>query len=246
MASAFGTSYRFRPPGAVGRRAVASVAANACALIVVAAVDVVVATGDRTWVVGSEWSHGTGSTSDLVAPPLRWLVTVEVALGVIAALCWLVWQAQATENQWAAGRPTMISPAWAVLWWFVPVAQMWQPAVAVRQLLRVSAPGDARGDTALVATWWTLFLLGSVLRSVGFLVLIGTAFARLEYGAAATLRASDVAPGLWVSAVGAVSFALAAWPAITIVRRIDARQGDAPHGVGVSRSLAAPPRPDVP
>jgi hypothetical protein len=245
VASAFGTSYRFRPPGAIGRRAVASVAANACALIVVAVVEVVVATGDRTWVVGSRWSEGTGSTSDLVPPPLRWLVTVEVVLGVIAALCWLVWQAQATENQWAAGRPTVIGPAWAVLWWFVPVAQMWQPVVAVRQLLRMSAPADAGGDTALVATWWTLFLLGSVLRCVGFLLLIGTAFARLEYGAAATLRASDVTPGLWVSAVGAVSFALAAWPAITIVRRVDRRQA-APGGdrADAPPSLA-PPRPDV-
>ena len=106
--------------------------------------------------------------------------------------------------------------------------------------------GGARGDAALAATWWTLFLAGAVLRFVGFFVLLGTAFARLEYGAAATLRASDVAPGLWVSAAGAVVFALAAWPAIAIVRRVDARQitrgGDL---VGAAGSHAPPPRPDI-
>jgi len=246
VASAFDTSYRFSDPGTAGRRAVVSMGANAFVLLVVAVADVVVATGDRVWVVGSAWSEGTGSTSDLIAPPLRWLATLEIAIGVIAAMCWLIWQTQATENQWATARPTEITPAWAVLWWFVPVAQMWKPAVAVRQLLRSSAPVGARGDAALVATWWTLFLAGAVLRFVGFFVLLGTAFARLEYGAAAALRASDVAPGLWVSAVGAVVFAIAVWPAIAIVRRVDARQttpgGD---GVGATWSHAPPSRPDI-
>jgi hypothetical protein len=246
VASAFGTSYRFREPGTAERRAVVSIAANALVLVVVAVADVVVATGDRSWVVGSAWNQGTGSTSDLIAPPLRWMATLEVAIGVLAALYWLIWQAQATENQWAAGRPTEITPAWAVLWWFVPFAQLGKPAVAVRQLLRASAPADARGDSALVATWWTLFLTGSVLRFVGFLVLVGSALAGLENGAASSLHASDVAPGLWVSAVGAVSFALAGWPAIAIVRRVDARQATL-HGdlVGATGSHAPPPRPDT-
>jgi hypothetical protein len=245
VASAFGTSYRFQAPGSTGRRAVVSIAANALVLVIVAVADVIVATGDRVWVVGAAWNEGTGSTSDLIAPPLRWMATLEIAIGVIAALCWLVWQAQATENQWAAGRPTESTPAWAVLWWLVPFTHLWKPAVAVRQLLRASAPAGARGDAALVATWWALFLTGSVLRFVGFLALVGTAFARLEYGAAATLRASDVAPGLWISAVGAVSFALAGWPAIAIVRRVDARQASLGGDGAAASASSAPPRPDM-
>jgi hypothetical protein len=111
-----------------------------------------------------------------------------------------------------------------VLWWFVPVAQMWKPVVAVRQLLR------ARRRWAPEET--LLFEL------------LGTAFARLEYGAAAALRASDVAPGLWVSAVGAGVFALTTWAAIAIVRRVDARQttpgGDGADGAGRAAASSRP------
>jgi heme/copper-type cytochrome/quinol oxidase subunit 2 len=221
---------------------------NALVLLLIAVADVALVAGDSAWAVGSAWRDGSGSTVDLLAPPLRSLAAVEVAMGVIAALCWLVWQAQATENLWAVGRPTEITPAWAVLWWFVPFAQLVKPAVAVRQLLRASAPPGSRGgDSALVAMWWTLFLTGALLRFVGFLVLVGTAFTRLEYGTAVTLRASDVAPGFWMSAIGAVSFALAGWPAIAIVRRVDTRQATS-GGAGVEglgSPASPPPRPDM-
>src|SRR5439155_11350703 len=50
-------------------------------------------------------------------------------LGVATELTWLFWQHRVTRNVWARGHPIKTSPGWAVGWWFIPIANLWMPAV---------------------------------------------------------------------------------------------------------------------
>ena len=54
--------------------------------------------------------------------------TVDVVATIIT---WLVWQHRVTANVWARGHPVATRPGWAVGWWFIPVVDLWMPAVAL-------------------------------------------------------------------------------------------------------------------
>src|SRR3546814_11195073 len=63
----------------------------------------------------------------------------------------------------------------SVGWFFVPIANLWMPFQAMRQLSKASAkPGDweAAYTSALLAWWW-LFWLGWQVATVAAMVLTG-------------------------------------------------------------------------
>ncbi|MEZ5980126.1 MAG: DUF4328 domain-containing protein [Planctomycetota bacterium] len=67
--------------------------------------------------------------------------------------------------------PMKYTPGWAVGWYFVPFANLVVPCQVMAELFRVAAPkhgperlsGSAR---PLIAAWWTMWLLSSVLSRV--------------------------------------------------------------------------------
>ena len=59
------------------------------------------------------------------------------------AIAWCVWQHRAHANLWAFARSGLrFTPGWAVGWWFVPIASLWKPFEAVRELWKASDPGS--------------------------------------------------------------------------------------------------------
>lgn len=117
------------------------------------------------------------------------------AMALLAAgLAWLLWQHRAHANLRALGVPGLrFSPGWAVGWWFVPLANLVMPYLAVRELWRASTagplasgegpgpwdrdPGPSGGARAaergpgprrfpLVPLWWGSWVGNSVLSPV--------------------------------------------------------------------------------
>ena len=84
-------------------------------------------------------------------------------LGLATELTWLFWQHRVTRNVWARGRPIKTSPGWAVGWWFIPVANLWMPAVAVYRVLRASVGRRYRGGAWLISAWWSAYILFTLL-----------------------------------------------------------------------------------
>ena len=160
-------------------------------------------------------------------------------------MAWLSWQHRVTENAWANRHEIKTSPAWAVIWWFIPVANLWMPAVALYRVYRASLGARNRGGTWLIGVWWTTNLLAPVVAGgfvtfvLGFRIGRALRFASLSPDRVAVL---DLTKSLHAFAPWALTVALmqipAALLAIAIVTRIDQAQE--------SRGPLVPPRPDFP
>lgn len=100
--------------------------------------------------------HAGVWVSGFVSDPLA-------CLGLAIAILAAVWIYRAAANARALGAPDLtISPGWAVGWYFIPIANCWKPYQAMREIWQASARLQPRPDaakTALLRTWWALWLL---------------------------------------------------------------------------------------
>jgi hypothetical protein len=106
------------------------------------------------------------------ADPALLLDTLQLLLfvaGVLAAARWLY---VAGGNVRAMGATDMMgSPAWSVGWYFVPLANLVMPFVAMRELWRASAhPRDwqAAPAPAFLLLWWVCWLASNIAGTVAF------------------------------------------------------------------------------
>lgn len=88
---------------------------------------------------------------------------VQFAAYVVAGLLILAWTWRANANARALGAAGMrFSPTWSVGWYFVPVANLVVPYLAMREIWRASAdPPDWRSGTIpwFLPFWWIALLL---------------------------------------------------------------------------------------
>jgi uncharacterized protein DUF4328 len=127
-------------------------------------------------------------------------------------------------------NPMQFTPGWAVGWYFVPIALLWKPYQAMKEIWRVSAnPRDPNlvPDSPLLSSWWFFFIVTS---------LSGNASFRMS------LRADEVGELIAANLVTRISD-FASIPLaillIAIVRRIHDNQERA-------RSTANAPEPENP
>ena len=172
------------------------------------------------------------------------LTLIGSLLSWTTVVIWLVWQHRVTENLWALGTPIRTTPGWAVGWWFVPIADLWMPAVVMARVYRTSVRDhDRPGRLGVVIGWWIAYM-GPGLVVVAFLAKNVfrelPAIRRAAHAGASTI---DLTPlfqiplALRVAIV--VSALVAGALAVTIVDRIDR----AHEGLGAL--VPIPPRPDL-
>ena len=69
---------------------------------------------------------------------------------------------RAMKNLYTVGSkfPEM-SPGWAVGWYFIPIANLWQPAKGMSQIYHGTyhAVGEATPSESRIAVWWTCWLI---------------------------------------------------------------------------------------
>jgi hypothetical protein len=107
--------------------------------------------------------------TDANLPLLAITQLVNLLFVAIAGILTLVWIYRACANAHALTRqPMEFTPGWAVGWNFVPVATLWKPFQAVREIWNVSRnPGVAEDETpAMLRWWWGLWLAYNVLEQV--------------------------------------------------------------------------------
>ncbi len=147
----------------------------------------------------------------------------ELALFLVTAIAFLVWLYRAEVNARALGaQDMMVSPGWAVGWFFIPLVHLVMPFVAVRELWKASAtPRDWQLGHAspVIALWWACWIVTSITGNIAF------ALSRMdEYGA---LVAAD-----FMSLVSAAFFIPAAILLAVTVGRIQAMQEAPSHLAG--------------
>lgn len=105
--------------------------------------------------------------------PLEWLYVAVLLGGTLAYLISVVaiclWIYRAHANLREAGREIEYSPGWAVGWYFIPIANLFKPFGAMRELWSESHlsedsyGGEAPGN---LAPWWGAWIIGSILSNV--------------------------------------------------------------------------------
>ena len=95
----------------------------------------------------------------LLLPLLVVMIAGYVAIGM--------WIYRMAGNAWALSSPRPLDhrPGWAVGWYFVPVANLWKPYQALKEVWQAS--GDPRrpdrvGVPWLFPAWWALWLASNV------------------------------------------------------------------------------------
>ncbi|HEY0134256.1 MAG TPA: DUF4328 domain-containing protein [Nannocystis sp.] len=86
---------------------------------------------------------------------LSWAAVGSLALLGVTAGLFLAWLVRARRNAAALGMSPRVPGA--LLWWFVPVANLLAPFVAVRGVYQASRGGGSRAPGWLV-TWWLVWL----------------------------------------------------------------------------------------
>jgi hypothetical protein len=163
-------------------------------------------------------------------------------MGLTTIIAWLVWQHRVTANAWARGHAITTRPGWAVGWWFIPIANLWMPAVALARVYRASLASSGPARAWIVVGWWAAYILPSlvVLGVVLPKFLHAIELATPDQTGAFTLDLTPVfrslAPWLFVTVPSSI---VAGVLAMTIVRRIDRAQAleSSPEWI--------PPRPDL-
>jgi hypothetical protein len=155
-----------------------------------------------------------------------WLVS-----WLVAVVVWLIWQHRAHRRLRQLGTQGLqFTPGWGVGWWFIPIANLWKPYQAIKELWVASDPTtrtiDWRGGKAgaILPWWWAAFLISRFLDTASFRMMPETIGEFIERD-----QASLAGDSAWI---------IAGILAIAIVREIDRRQS--------LISVGAPRRPDLP
>ena len=89
------------------------------------------------------------------------LACVTVGLRIATVIAFLIWLHAAYLRAGAGVVDARFTPAASIAWWFVPVANMWMPFLALRHLWQLSRHGAHwRGSAppVQVAAWWSIWL----------------------------------------------------------------------------------------
>jgi hypothetical protein len=157
------------------------------------------------WLV---WNYGLledTSTAEMLEQATGVAMMATLTFGAIAFLFWF---RRAYGNAHAVGLRGTYHLGWSVGAWFVPILNLFRPVQIASEMWR-HAGHERTGSIAIVALWWTAYLLGN--------------FSDRAAGALIANRNEDVAVlGIRVAAASDAITVVAGILAITMIRRLTA------------------------
>ena len=87
-------------------------------------------------------------------------------------ISFLMWLYRASKNLASLGVDQWFSPGWAVGWWFVPIANLWQPFRAISEIWKGSHP-DGASRPPMLWVWWIAFLVSGWIGNLSFRIFVG-------------------------------------------------------------------------
>jgi hypothetical protein len=96
------------------------------------------------------------------------------AVSIFTWVIFLVWTHRAASNVRAFGQQGLeYTPGWCVGWWFIPIASLWKPFDALREIFKASDPDtvgpgaskpwQASSVPAAFKLWWVIYILNGFL-----------------------------------------------------------------------------------
>jgi len=94
------------------------------------------------------------------------MATFDTIAFLTTVVIWCIWQHRAQTNAIElAGGGLRFTPGWAVGWWFIPIANLWKPFQAVRELWKASHGGVAWQSLRtwpVIGWWWAIWMVSLV------------------------------------------------------------------------------------
>lgn len=113
------------------------------------------------------------------------VASITAVISFIATIITLIWFYKANRNIHVFGAKEISSSRMAVIWWFVPILQLWKPYNIAQQIWKVSNPQLSISNgtewklsvsSRIIKFWWTLGLLYI------FVAIIGVIFKMMVVG----------------------------------------------------------------
>jgi hypothetical protein len=90
----------------------------------------------------------------------------------VTIVIFCIWKNRTCKNAWHLAPDAMtFTPAWAVGWYFIPIANLWKPFGAMREIIRVSCP--VKPPLTLAGWWWALWIITSITSQISFRAALG-------------------------------------------------------------------------
>lgn len=115
------------------------------------------------------WLWGRGEEAPAWAPLVESLLGFAYAMSAlvlfVSSVSVLMWIHRANHNARQLGATGLkFTPGWAVGWYFIPIASIWKPYQAMKEICQASFnPGRWWDEDrpALLPAWWALWLLAT-------------------------------------------------------------------------------------
>jgi uncharacterized protein DUF4328 len=89
-------------------------------------------------------------------------------ISILVLIVVLLWYYRATKNIHSFGATGVTSPIMAVVWWFIPIANLWKPYYVAQQIWKASRPEvklpegvewKKMPSSNIIKKWWILSLV---------------------------------------------------------------------------------------
>jgi hypothetical protein len=98
------------------------------------------------------------------------IVYLIVSIAIVVLFCFWIYRANCNARALGAVGMTF-TPGWSVGWFFVPIASLWKPFQAVREIWKASVDPinwyDLLTDP-LLGWWWAGFIVSNILGQIAF------------------------------------------------------------------------------
>ena len=97
------------------------------------------------------------------------IAVVAMLVNIATIVVFLIWINRANKNSRALGAQNMqFTPGWCVGWWFIPIASLWKPYQAVREIWKTSKKIDnwQTQENSTIALWWTLWIISGIVSQI--------------------------------------------------------------------------------
>ena len=139
---------------------------------------------------------------------------------VVTGIAFLRWIYFANYNTGSLGATGMhFTPGWAVGWYFVPVANLWKPYQALKEVFKASHPGflddwQHAPHPDILSLWWMLWVISNF---------IDRAVVRLTLGAETI---DDILAASWITFVADTVDLPLGFVAVNVVARLQLLQSE--------------------
>ncbi len=118
-----------------------------------------------SWIQYSRLGPGVNANETFLASDFVSMVVglLQFLMAIFLGVTFLRWIYRANKNLHSlSSDPMIFSPGWAVGWYFIPIANLFKPYQAMKEIWVVAQRGAAQ-DASLVGWWWFLWIVSNFL-----------------------------------------------------------------------------------